>query len=280
MSHKFILRFAQDSFQSQEHKKFKIFLLVSLCTCVLVTFSCPTYAALNLDQAKAYLMQGDYKSAIAEGEKLQAQNSRSAGSDELYYILGLSYLKDGNYLRASDIFEIILNEFKNSKFREEAKLGLGDTYFLRNDFSRAEALYKELLNSGLPASLKPVLYYRLSQVGFKSGHIEQGKEYADKLNQEYPLNLESKISEDLCFLPASPSGLFYTVQVGAFSNLANAKSLSQKLTRNSYPAYIEDAGLEGKTSFHVRVGKYRTRQEAESLEKKLAQEGYPTRICP
>jgi len=54
--------------------------------------------------------------------------------DELYYLLSLSYLKDGNYLRASDIFEIILREFKGSRFKEDALLALGDTYFLRGDY--------------------------------------------------------------------------------------------------------------------------------------------------
>jgi tetratricopeptide (TPR) repeat protein len=236
--------------------------------------------AMNLDKVKAYLLEGDYKQAIVEGEKLMAQYNHGPAADELYYVLGLSYLKDGNFLRACDIFEIILNEFKNGRFSDEAKLGLGDTYFLRNDFARAGDIYKNLLDSEPTTTLKAIIYYRLSQTGFKIGNIEQGKEYADKLTLEYPLNLESKINKDICFLPDSSSGIYYTVQVGAFSNAGNAKNLVQKLAQKDYPAYIEEVAFQGKTSYRVRIGKLRTRQEAESLEKRLAEEGYPTRICP
>lgn len=209
-----------------------------------------------------------------------AKYNHSAGSDELYYVLGLSYLKDGNFLRASDIFEIILNEFKDSRFHDEAKLGLADTFFLREDFVQAKNIYKGLLDSGPSVSLKPILYYRLSQVAFKTGDMAEGKTYEDKLVLEYPLNLESRINKDICFLPDTTSGLFYTVQVGAFSNATNAKNLVEKLVQKDYPAYIEVAVLSGKASYRVRVGKLRTRQEVEALERKLTQEGYPTRICP
>ena len=241
---------------------------------------CTSAYALNLDKVKAYLLEGDYKQAIIEGEKLMAKYNHSAGSDELYYVLGLSYLKDGNFLRASDIFEIILNEFKDSRFRDEAKLGLADTYFLREDFVRAKDIYQELLESEPLASLKPILYYRLSQVAFKMGDMVEGKTYKDKLALEFPLNLESKINKDIDFLPDAASGLFYTVQVGAFSNATNARNLMRNLIQKDYPAYIEEVILSGKTSYRVRVGKLPTRQEVEALERKLAQEGYPTRICP
>ena len=80
--------------------------------------------ALDLDKLKAYFLSGDYKSAITEGERVLAKVEDSGPIDELYYILGLSYLKDGNYLRASDIFEIILNECKGSHFKDDAILRL------------------------------------------------------------------------------------------------------------------------------------------------------------
>ena len=57
--------------------------------------------ALNLDSLKANLLKGDYKAAISEGERLVARDQRS---DELYYLLGLCYLKDGNFLRSSESF--------------------------------------------------------------------------------------------------------------------------------------------------------------------------------
>jgi outer membrane protein assembly factor BamD (BamD/ComL family) len=232
--------------------------------------------ALNLDKLKANFLSGDYKSAIIEGEKMLASESNEAGLDELYYILGLSYLKDGNYLRASDIFEIILNEFKNSKFKEEAKVGLGDTYFVRGDYEKAEGYYKELMNSNPQTKLKPQIYYRLSQVGFKKGDKEQGKDYLSKLKQKFPLSPEARINNEV----PDFSSIYYTVQVGSFTKKANAENLTQKLIEQGYPAYMEEPAVQDKVSYKVKVGKLNTRQEALDLENKLIQQGYPTKICP
>jgi tetratricopeptide (TPR) repeat protein len=249
-----------------------LFVICVLCIGVYTN----TYA-LDLQQVKVYFLEGDYKSAILEGEKLLAQD---AHSDELYYILGLSYMKDGNYLRASDIFEIILKEFKNTPRKDEAKLGLGDTYFLRGDFYQAQGYYKDLIDTNPGTKLKAQVYYRLSQVGFKKGDTQLGKEYLDKLKQEFPLYPESKLSQELYTLTDSSSGIYYTVQVGAFSNITNARNLTQKLIHKGYPAYVEEINIKGETSYRVRVGKSLLRQEIINLADKLSQEGYPTRIFP
>jgi len=234
---------------------------------------------LDLSKLKVYFLEGDYKAAITEGEKIMAKDASASHSDEFYYFLGLSYLKDANYLRASDIFEIIINEFKNSSFKEEAKLGLGDTYFLRGDFSKAEECYKDLINNNPGTKLKAQVYYRLSQVGFKKGNIIQGQDYLSKLKQEFPLSPEARLNKDLSVAPDSLD-VYYTVQVGSFSSSVNAQNLKQKLIRSGYPAYIEETAAEGKNSYRVRVGKTRLRQEAVDLENKLSQEGYPTKIFP
>lgn len=257
--------------------KFKV-ILVTLCLCGLVGFQA---YALNLDKTRIYFLSGDYQSAILEGEKLLATEAQSNRSDELYYILGLSYLKDDNYLRASDIFEIILKEFGNSAFKEEARLGLGDTYFLRGDYGQAEAHYKNLLKHNPNTRLKGQVYFRLSQVGFKKGDIRQGQEYLDKLREDLPLNPELKLNKDLCAALDSKSGFYYTVQVGSFSSGTNAKNLTQKLIEQGYPAYIEETSIPaGKITYRVKVGKLGSRPQVIELEKRLSLEGYPTKICP
>lgn len=261
--------------------KFKVILWTLIFSSVLCTLCSVLAYAPNLDKIKIYFLEGDYKVAIQEGEKILADSGHSRNLGELYYILGLSYMKDGNYLRAADIFEIILKEFKNSEFKEEAKLGLGDTYFLREDFTRAQGCYKELMDSNPYSKLKGQAYYRLSQIGFKKGDTQQGQEYAQKLKQEFPSNMELFQSKDTLFIAEPSFDFYYTVQVGSFSNSINAKSLTEKLIQKGYPAYIEEAvSQEGEKIYRVRVGKLKIRQEALILEGKLSQEGYPTKLYP
>ncbi len=245
-------------------------------SCWLLVTGYSNAYALNLDQAKIYFLSGDYKSAIQEGEKLLAKDANSPHSDELYYILGLSYLKDGNFLRASDIFEIILKEFKSSAFGDEARLSLGDTYFLRGDYDKAEERYNGLINNNPRTKLKAALYYRLSQVGFKKGKTQQAKEYLDKLKTEFPANLEMRLNKDLYSL----SDIYYTVQVGSFASYNNARNLSNKLINKGYDAYIEEVNTDDTKAYRVRVGRLKSRLEAMQLEKELSSLGHPTKIIP
>ncbi|MFH1396954.1 MAG: SPOR domain-containing protein [Candidatus Omnitrophota bacterium] len=241
--------------------------------------------ALDLDKVKINLLSSNYAGAIKEGERVLAASSASSENlDELYYFLGLSYLKSGNYLRASDIFEIILKEFKNSRFENEALLGLGDALFLKGDYAGAEGKYRELLNAKDNKDLQSVLYYRLSQAGFKQGKTEQAAEYLNKLKNDFPQSLEARLNRELFpppVAPAQPGSVFYyTVQVGSFSNKANAGNLVKKLQGYGYPAFVEEVVSKDKKNYRVRIGKFRTRAEAQDMEKKLSKQGYPTKIFP
>jgi tetratricopeptide (TPR) repeat protein len=254
----------------------------------LVIFVCTGYC-LNLDKIKTAYLSGDYKTSISDGEKILLTSVNHTGFDELYYYLGLSYLKESNFVRSEDMFGRILSEFKNSKFTNQAKLALGDTYFLQGDFSKAEGYYKELLGSA-NAGLKPSVLYRLNQLMLKNGNSAKAKEYLEKLKQDYPFSLEAKLNKEVNIalkqpepetVPAdSPSGTVYSVQVGFFSSKENALNLSEELAKKDFPAYLEEEAASDKTSYRVKIGKFKTQQEAEELGKKLSQAGYSTKICP
>ncbi len=270
---------------------------------ILVGFS-PVFA-LNLDNLRNYFLSGQYKTCISEGERLLAQASSNKDLEELYYILGLSYLKEGNHLRASDIFEIILKEFKNSKsFKEEAKLGLADSYFARGDYPKAKSIYQEMLKNNSHTKFKPALFYRLSHLAKRTGNTREQTEYSDKLKSEFPESPEALTNKD--FFPGSASVAAvtnipvlvqsqavkpvnlneeiiagsYSVQVGAFSSLGNAKSLALKLKAKGYSSYVSEAVSGNKKVYKVRVGGFFDRQSAQAAEKKLKVQGYSTKIIP
>jgi len=235
-----------------------------------------TAQALDLSRIHAHLLRADYLSAINEAERILAeQKGQEQGIDELYYLLAIAYLKNGNLLRAADIFEIIINEFKNSRFRDEAYLGLGDISLLESDYADAEKRYREFLMDNSSSRLAALANFKLAQALLKQGKWEDAKECLKYIEENYPLSLEAKLIKKLSGLE-----MFFTVQVGSFSNQNNAQILWQKLSQQGYPAYLQEVESEGKTIYRVRVGKLETRQEAEKLEKELSSLGYPVKIFP
>jgi outer membrane protein assembly factor BamD (BamD/ComL family) len=165
--------------------------------------------ALNIDKVKINFLNGDYKAAILEGEKILAHSRQSPDTDELYYFLGLSYLKEGNSLRASDIFEIILSEFKDSRFRQEA-LRLNQEATRRRD------------------NTAPGDYYTV-QVGC----------FANSANA---LNLRDSLIKDGYQAYIEETGAAnqknYRVRIGKLNSRAQAESLESQLQSRGLPTKI------------------------------------------
>lgn len=239
--------------------------------------------AFDLTPAKTAYLRGDYKGAIDEGERLMATvGMHTPGLDELYYLMGLSYMKSGNCLRASDIFEIILKEFPDSSRKEEALLGIADSYFLRDQYEQAERAYKMFIDQYPHSRLLPVFCSRLNLVALKRGDGGLARSYLSRL-KAFPGATDLLSSRQECALVSANTGslsTMYSVQVGAFSKSENAGILKKKLARQGYDAYVEQTIFQGKTTYRVKVGKFAQTQEAQALERKLSHDGFPTKLCP
>jgi hypothetical protein len=67
-----------------------------------------------------------------------------------------------------------------------------------------------------------------------------------------------------------PSIAMYSVQVGAFTNIANAKSLQNSLDKRRYHCYISTQSPNGMVKLHkVLIGKFSDRKKAWSFSKKI-----------
>jgi DedD protein len=61
----------------------------------------------------------------------------------------------------------------------------------------------------------------------------------------------------------------YMVQLGAFSNAANARALQRKLQDNKFKAHTETVKAAGGERTRVRVGPYPSREAAEKARDRL-----------
>jgi DedD protein len=70
--------------------------------------------------------------------------------------------------------------------------------------------------------------------------------------------------------PSSATGAdTYMVQLGAFSNAANARALQKKLQENKFKVHAESVKVGGGDRTRVRVGPYPTREAAEKARDRL-----------
>ncbi|MCX5693820.1 MAG: SPOR domain-containing protein [Candidatus Omnitrophica bacterium] len=247
----------------------------------LVIFICCAFPglcwALDMEVLKIDFLQGNYRRVIFEGQA-EVERMHLSNMDELNYILGLSYLKESKIDLAQNCFRRILNN-SNSKFKEVASLGLGDTYLVSGQFQQAEDVYNKLIVDDSNSSQKPAVLYRLSQLELKKGNHQKSNSYWFKLKQDFPLSPELRSTKGipLVNIPVNINDLSeYSVQVGFFTSSANANNFKETLSAKGHSAYVESFGA----GFRVKVGRFKTEKEALELESKLAQEGFPTKVCP
>ena len=124
--------------------------------------------AADIEALKVDLLQGNYRRIIFEGQA-QVDRINIGSTDELNYILGLSYLKEGKLDLAQSCFLRILNN-QISKFKTQATLGLADTFLIGGKFQEAEEIYNKLITDQPNSSQKATVLYRLSQLELKRGN--------------------------------------------------------------------------------------------------------------
>ena len=197
-------------------------------------------------------------------------------TDELNYILGLSYLKESKLGPAEDCFRRILSN-PNSKFKEESSLALADTYLVAGQLQQAQEIYNKLITNDANSRQKPAVWYRLSQLESKRGDHQKGNEYLFILKRDFPLSPELRSSRGIASMsiPAEKSSE-YSIQVGFFTSSVNANNFKNILLNKNYPAYVESSS----TGCRVKVGRFKSQKEALSLEGQLSQDGFQTKICP
>ena len=244
---------------------------------ILLGFPIISFAA-DLESLKADFLQGNYRRVIFEGQA-QVERINIGNTDELNYILGLSYLKEGKLNLAEVCFRSILNN-RESKFKAQATLGLADTFLVGGRFQEAEEAYNKLISEQPNSVHKAAVLYRLSQLEFKKGNSPEANDYLFKLRRDFPLSPELRLSRGIEIINRRPdesvkeTGV-YSVQVGFFSNYSNAGKLKDRLSAQGFPAFIESSA----GGYRVRVGRFKTQKEAFDLEANLSRAGFPTKIC-
>jgi tetratricopeptide (TPR) repeat protein len=189
--------------------------------------------------------------------------------------LGLSYLKKQDFLAAQDNFQFILKNFKETKFLQQASLGIADLYLLQQDFLNASQSYQNFIRDYPKSDFLSAAYFGLGRSLLKQGQWQEAKIYLTKVEQDYPLSFEAGLAKKL-----SSQEFYFTVQVGSFSKQKNAQALCQKLKDNGLDSFLQEETIKDITFYRVRVGKFNSRQQAEDLASQLSQQGYPTKIFP
>ncbi|MFH1380916.1 MAG: SPOR domain-containing protein [Candidatus Omnitrophota bacterium] len=220
-------------------------------------------------------LKGDYTALITDTEKnMKRCRLGRTEKKEVLYLLGLSYIKTGNFEKSRKIFYDIL-EMKGTECREEAYVAIADSYFEEGKYDAAIESYKAALDRYPRTDRISGVYYNLSQSYKIKNDLEKANFYSKKITGQYDKSFEANKTS---FIPTERETKYYVVQLGAFQDLKNAKALLRKLSKKRYDAYIQKTKKDGKVIYKVRGGKFSNESYAARLIRKLRRDRFQAKL--
>jgi DedD protein len=109
-------------------------------------------------------------------------------------------------------------------------------------------------------------------------HVKKDQPVADKSLGTGPVKSESKAAGNTKLVQAiSPTGM-WAVQLGSFSNQANADRLAADLRKQGFAAFLSQLQTESGSLHRVRIGPQKDRGGAEAMAAKLNSAGHKGQV--
>jgi len=231
------------------------------------------------------------------------------GSDPLgqaaRYWRGMTYLYSGQTDSLRTALRIIKETGRSATdpdVRGKALLSTGEIHLELDQPDSALTYASMVLEAPYLEDYHPRAMVLQARVLEMSGRPDEARGLYQSLVSRYPEAWEGRLARDwlaqqreaavkarLDSLRAGGNPVFsgggntsgeWTIQVGAFSNMANASRLVMDLSRRGYQAWHETKRVEGNLFVVVLVGRFGTRTEAEAFGRQLESAGHITDFTP
>ena len=220
-------------------------------------------------------LKENYSALIRDAEKnFNRQRLSRKEKKEVLCLMGVSYIKIGEYLNARKVFRDVL-EIKGEEYREDAYIGIADSYFYEKRYESAIKSYSSVLNIYPRTERIPSIYYNMGLSYKALKNYDKANYYLQKVKKDYGKSFEA---DKAAYIPTKKKVTYYVVQVGAFSSLSNAKKLARKLRRKKYDYYIQKITKDGNVLYRVRCGKFSNKSYAMRLKRRLRRDRFYPKI--
>jgi len=228
-----------------------------------------------VEDVNILFLKGDYAALVKKTERFVPEH-RFGGNQkkEIMYLAGLSCVQLGEFSKARNLFGKILKMCGNA-FREEAYIGIADSYFYGKEYDNAIDAYKNVLEIYPDSERASSIYYNTALCYGAKKNTAKADIYFQKVKNQYGESLEAGKIESL---RESKKTSYYIVQLGAFGDLKNAKKLLKKLKRKKYDSYIQKVRKKGGPCKRGRAGKFSIKTSEMGFLRGLSRERFAARI--
>ena len=255
-------------------KKLIALISISIILSSSLAIARPVSEAKFIKDINILFLKEDYSGLLAYSrEGMRSCRLGRNQKKEALYLMGLSYMKLEKFDKARESFDDII-KMKGSDLKDEAYIGIADSYFKESDFDKAIIAYKSVINAFPRSDRISGVYYNIGLCYKEKNNLDKANYYHKKIRTGYNESFEAKGSDYL----SSNGTKYYIIQIGAFRSLKNAKKLHRTAARKGYESYIQKAKKDGETIYKVRAGKFSNKDYAYNIVRKLKRDKFSVKI--
>ncbi len=135
--------------------------------------------------AESYFTLNQYSNAVKEYERVVKITNDDLLKELSTYGLIYCNFNSKNYSRVIQLAQQFLENFTYSKYYNEVKLRLADSYYAQKNFARASQLYRDYF-SDPDARGSDYVSYQLAQALFRAGNLEGAVDELRRFLSQYP----------------------------------------------------------------------------------------------
>jgi TolA-binding protein len=192
------------------------------------------------------------------------------------YWLGLSLMGSGSFAQARGELGVVKSGGAAAGLSDAASLAIADCFREEGSYSQALSEYSRIINEFRKSDWLPAALYGAGLCLEKLNRKDEAGQAFSRLAKEFPSSFEAgvaagKLKSAVAAVPPRAAEGGFTVQVGAFSQKANADKLVAFLKGKGItdPRVVnEERG--GRTLFIVYLGEFPTKEAAREKSKELS----------
>jgi TolA-binding protein len=237
--------------------------------------------------SRLYFAGKEYIKSCEYAGIIMGKFSNTVWIEPAYYYTMLSLNAQKKYSETEGFYNRYLSNANYFMFKNRVKLAYAESLYSRAKFTEAIPFFSQVISeiNREKYIYAPDVYSKIINCYKNTGNSSEKEKYVYNLKEKYPDSPEAKLGGFL--LPAaveetipednikpdtsaavSKSGVFYTVQIGAYTNKKFADYDADKLKKKKYLVFTKQEGKYTK----VMVGKTATKEEADELALKLAKQ--------
>lgn len=198
---------------------------------------------VNIVPALKQIEQGDLQTPKQTLNALKSSNP----NDPAVKFLDAVLTEDGN--KAVSVYQEIYQNHPNFVYADAALFRVFSYYYAVGSYNKAEGLLNKLKADYPKSPYIKAAEREIPEDGFDDAPPVEDLKPAEETKPETPKENSAEYS--------------YTVQAGAFSNIENARKLTDQLSKDGHTAFMGTKSVGGKLFNVVYAGKFATEPEAQ-----------------